>query len=69
MRLSAAPPQRIEGFDISNISGTFAVASIMRFKTDDPTARTIAVSNQKCRRPDASRAFMEVVRRRHAAVE
>ena len=26
-----APPQRIEGFDISNISGTFAVASLVSF--------------------------------------
>jgi excinuclease ABC subunit C len=26
------PPQRIEGFDISNISGTFAVASLVSFK-------------------------------------
>ncbi|MBI2949813.1 MAG: excinuclease ABC subunit UvrC, partial [Verrucomicrobia bacterium] len=27
-----APPHRIEGFDISNISGTFAVASMVSFK-------------------------------------
>ncbi len=27
----ASPPQRIEGFDISNISGTFAVASLVSF--------------------------------------
>jgi len=32
----AAPPQRIEGFDISNISGTFAVASMVRFKNGRP---------------------------------
>jgi len=31
-----APPQRIEGFDISNISGTFAVASMVRFKNGRP---------------------------------
>src|SRR6185369_2078275 len=31
-----APPQRIEGFDISNISGTFAVASLVRFKNGRP---------------------------------
>ncbi len=30
------PPQRIEGFDISNISGTFAVASMVRFKNGRP---------------------------------
>jgi excinuclease ABC subunit C len=30
------PPQRIEGFDISNISGTFAVASLVSFKHGRP---------------------------------
>lgn len=32
----AAPPDRIEGFDISNISGTFAVASLVSFKAGRP---------------------------------
>ena len=31
-----APPLRIEGFDISNISGTFAVASLVSFKHGRP---------------------------------
>ncbi len=31
-----AAPQRIEGFDISNISGTFAVASMVSFKNGRP---------------------------------
>jgi len=31
-----APPVRIEGFDISNISGTFAVASIVAFRNGRP---------------------------------
>ena len=31
-----APPQRIEGFDISNIGGTFAVASLVSFKNARP---------------------------------
>ena len=31
-----SPPQRIEGFDISNISGTFAVASLVSFKIGRP---------------------------------
>ncbi|MBI5775216.1 MAG: excinuclease ABC subunit UvrC [Verrucomicrobia bacterium] len=31
-----APPARIEGFDISNISGTFAVASLVSFKNGRP---------------------------------
>ena len=30
------PPKRIEGFDISNISGTFAVASMVRFANGRP---------------------------------
>ena len=30
------PPERIEGFDISNISGTFAVASLVSFKNGRP---------------------------------
>ena len=32
----AAPPQRIEGFDISNISGTLAVASLVSFRNGRP---------------------------------
>src|ERR1017187_9319997 len=32
----SAPPQRIEGFDISNISGTFAVALLVSFKNGRP---------------------------------
>jgi excinuclease ABC subunit C len=31
-----SPPLRIEGFDISNISGTFAVASLVSFKNGRP---------------------------------
>jgi excinuclease ABC subunit C len=31
-----APPHRIEGFDISNISGTFAVASMVSFRQGRP---------------------------------
>ena len=30
------PPQRIEGFDISNISGTFKVASLVSFRNGRP---------------------------------
>src|SRR5215471_11580065 len=32
----AGPPERIEGFDISNISGTFAVASLVSFRNGRP---------------------------------
>ena len=38
------PPQRIEGFDISNISGTFKVASLVSFKMGGLTAPTIGGS-------------------------
>jgi excinuclease ABC subunit C len=31
-----SPPQRIEGFDISNISGTFVVASLVSFRQGKP---------------------------------
>ncbi|MGY8671579.1 MAG: excinuclease ABC subunit UvrC [Verrucomicrobiia bacterium] len=31
-----SPPERIEGFDISNISGTFKVASVVRFRNGKP---------------------------------
>src|SRR3974377_1735774 len=31
-----APPERIEGFDISNISGTFKVASLVSFRHGRP---------------------------------
>jgi excinuclease ABC subunit C len=31
-----SPPERIEGYDISNISGTFAVASMVAFKNGKP---------------------------------
>lgn len=31
-----APPERIEGFDVSNISGTFAVASMVSFRNGRP---------------------------------
>jgi excinuclease ABC subunit C len=32
----SSPPERIEGFDISNISGTFAVASMVSFRNGRP---------------------------------
>ncbi len=32
----SGPPARIEGFDVSNISGTFAVASLVSFKNGRP---------------------------------
>src|SRR4029077_14603369 len=61
-----APPQRIEGFDISNISGTFAVASLVRFKNGQPDRanyrrfRIKTVTGQ-----DDFASMAEVVRRRY----
>src|SRR4029077_11098388 len=61
-----APPQRIEGFDISNISGTFAVASLVRFKNGQPDRanyRRFKIKTVEGQDDFASMA--EVVRRRY----
>ena len=47
-----APPLRIEGFDISNISGTFAVASLREFQKRPARPRELSpVQNQNRRWP------------------
>jgi excinuclease ABC subunit C len=62
----AAPPARIEGFDISNISGTFAVASMVSFREGKPDRanyrrfRMKSVSGQ-----DDFACMAEAVRRRY----
>jgi excinuclease ABC subunit C len=62
----AAPPQRIEGFDISNISNTFKVASLVCFRNGRPDRanyrrfRIKAVAGQ-----DDFACMAEVVRRRY----
>jgi excinuclease ABC subunit C len=61
-----APPQRIEGFDISNISGTFAVASLVSFKNGRPDRanyRRFKIKTVEGQNDFASMA--EVVRRRY----
>src|SRR5208337_3758902 len=63
----AAPPQRIEGFDISNISGTFAVASLVSFKHGRPDRanyRRFKIKTVEGQDDFASMA--EVVRRRYS---
>ena len=61
------PPQRIEGFDISNISGTFAVASLVSFKNGRPDRanyrrfRIKTVEGQ-----DDFASLAEVVKRRYS---
>ncbi len=64
-----SPPQRIEGFDISNISGTFAVASLVSFKNGRPDRanyRRFKIKTVEGQDDFASMA--EVVRRRYTRV-
>jgi excinuclease ABC subunit C len=64
-----APPRRIEGFDISNISGTFAVASLVSFKNGRPDRanyRRFKIKTVEGQDDFASMA--EVVRRRYTRV-
>jgi excinuclease ABC subunit C len=64
-----APPERIEGFDISNISGTFKVASLVSFnhgRPDRTNYRRFKIKTVEGQDDFASVA--EVVRRRYARV-
>ena len=66
----SAPPQRIEGFDISNISGTFAVASLVSFKNGRPDRvnyRRFKIKTVEGQDDFASMA--EVVRRRYSRLK
>jgi len=64
-----SPPERIEGFDISNISGTFKVASLVSFRNGRPDRsnyrrfRIKTVEGQ-----DDFACVAEVVRRRYSRV-
>src|SRR5215469_14297888 len=63
------PPERIEGFDISNISGTFKVASLVSFrrgKPDRANYRRFKIKTVEGQDDFASMA--EVVRRRYTRV-
>ncbi len=61
-----APPERIEGFDISNISGTFAVASMVRFKNGRPDrANYRRFKIKTVTGQDDFASMAEVVRRRY----
>jgi excinuclease ABC subunit C len=62
-----ALPQKIEGFDISNISGTFAVASMVRFRNGRPDRanyRRFKIKSVVGQNDFA--AIAEVVRRRYS---
>src|SRR5208337_1407104 len=63
----AAPPQRIEGIDISNISGTFKVASLVSFREGRPDRgnyRRFKIKTVEGQ--DDFACVAEVVRRRYA---
>ena len=63
----SAPPQRIEGFDISNISGTFAVASLVSFKQGRPDrANYRRFKIKTVAGQDDFASMAEVVRRRYS---
>jgi excinuclease ABC subunit C len=61
------PPLRIEGFDISNISGTFAVASLVSFKNGRPDrANYRRFKIKTVEGQDDFASVAEVVRRRYS---
>jgi excinuclease ABC subunit C len=61
-----APPQRIEGFDISNISGTFKVASLVSFRNGRPDrANYRRFKIKTVEGQDDFASIAEVVRRRY----
>ena len=64
-----APPQRIEGFDVSNISGTFAVASLVSFRNGRPDrANYRRFKIKTVEGQDDFACVAEVVRRRYTRV-
>jgi excinuclease ABC subunit C len=62
-----APPERIEGFDISNISGTFKVASLVSFRHGRPDrANYRRFKLRTVEGQDDFASIAEVVRRRYS---
>jgi excinuclease ABC subunit C len=65
-----APPERIEGFDISNISGTFVVASCVSFKNGRPDRANYRRFKIKgFEGQDDFASIAEVVRRRYSRLQ
>ena len=63
------PPERIEGFDISNISGTFAVASLVSFRNGRPDRSNYRRFKMKTVTGQDDFACMaETIRRRYTRV-
>jgi excinuclease ABC subunit C len=66
----SAPPLRIEGFDISNISGTFAVASLVSFKNGRPDrANYRRFKIKTVEGQDDFAGMAEVVKRRYSRLQ
>jgi excinuclease ABC subunit C len=66
----STPPQRIEGFDISNISGTFVVASCVSFKNGRPDRANYRRFKIKgFEGQDDFASIAEVVRRRYSRLK
>jgi excinuclease ABC subunit C len=66
----SAPPMRIEGFDISNISGTFVVASCVSFKNGRPDrANYRRFKIKTVTGQDDFASMAEVVHRRYARLK
>jgi excinuclease ABC subunit C len=66
----AAPPERIEGFDISNISGTFMVASMVSFLDGKPDrARYRRFRMKSVLAQDDFACMAETVRRRYSRLK
>jgi excinuclease ABC subunit C len=64
------PPERIEGFDISNISGTFVVASCVSFKSGRPDRANYRRFKIKgFAGQDDFASIAEVVRRRYSRLQ
>jgi excinuclease ABC subunit C len=66
----SAPPERIEGFDISNISGTFAVASLVSFRSGRPDrANYRRLKIKSVTGQDDFACIAEAVRRRYSRLK
>jgi excinuclease ABC subunit C len=64
----AAPPRRIEAFDISHLQGTDSVASLVVFvdgKPSKPDYRLFGIASQSLLAPDDFRSMGEAVQRRY----
>jgi excinuclease ABC subunit C len=65
----SAPPEKIEGFDISNISGTFKVASLVSFRQGRPDrANYRRFKIKTVAGQDDFASMAEVIRRRYSRV-